>query len=327
MNDSHTFSSWRSYVMRLDWSNRHDASYKAQIKAVLFDLTFDDTAHDIAELMLKAGRSPTPTELSDQWPRAVAFVHGNEQALQSSPRVRLTPFKRAIQPPPFDPKILASFAEPTNSISDIRQFLINRSPEPVNVLPGEFIHQVFGDKIAIVCDHFKSNGIVAKHDDDLEFLNLLVSGTDRNNPDGAWFLSNPVDGLLHENASGKLSARSEPCITDFRHIVCESDHADPDQWLRAWSQIRLPIISITESGNPESCAHVLIMINAKSKQHWDEIADKHFKQGLLPTIGADTKTMSAVRLTRLPNVNRLSKGGFQRLLYLNPSPDSTPIFP
>ena len=128
--------------MRLDWSSRHDTSYKAQIKAVALDLTFDDTANDIAELMLRAGRPPTPTELSDQWPRAVAFVRGNEQAAQSSASVRLTPFKRAILPPPFDPKMLASFAEPTNNISDIRQFLINRSPEPVNISPGEFIHLI-----------------------------------------------------------------------------------------------------------------------------------------------------------------------------------------
>ena len=70
---------------------------------------------------------------------------------------------------------------------------------------------------------------------------------------------------------------------------------------------------------------MLVRINAASKADWTAIVEKHFKRGLLAALGADLKVMTAVRLTRLPNVYRINKGGFQRLLYLNPNPEPKAI--
>ena len=44
---------------------------------------------------------------------------------------------------------------------------------------------------------------------------------------------------------------------------------------------------------------------------------------VLVTLGADPGALSAVRLTRLPQARRGDR--VQRLLYLNPAPDATPI--
>jgi hypothetical protein len=46
---------------------------------------------------------------------------------------------------------------------------------------------------------------------------------------------------------------------------------------------------------------------------------------MLVTLGADRKAISAVRLTRLPGCERAEKRSVQTLLYLNGSPDLTPI--
>jgi hypothetical protein len=64
--------------MRLDWaSGRHDASYKAQVKAVALGLAFEDVAPMITELMVRAGRSPRSRELD-----GIAFP----DALQLAPQ-------------------------------------------------------------------------------------------------------------------------------------------------------------------------------------------------------------------------------------------------
>jgi hypothetical protein len=42
-------------------------------------------------------------------------------------------------------------------------------------------------------------------------------------------------------------------------------------------------------------------------------------------LGADPGALTAVRLTRLGNCDRVEKGKIQRLLYLDSEPDGTPI--
>ena len=43
------------------------------------------------------------------------------------------------------------------------------------------------------------------------------------------------------------------------------------------------------------------------------------------TLAADRKAISGVRLTRLPGCERVEKKQIQALLYLNGTPDGTPI--
>ena len=82
--------------------------------------------------------------------------------------------------------------------------------------------------------------------------------------------------------------------------------------------------------------HALLRVDAPSKEGWDEIRDA--LAPLLIMLGADISSLSAVRLSRLPCCERLGKQDehgvyqnfedgphLQRLLYLNPQPDGTPI--
>ena len=140
-------------------------------------------------------------------------------------------------------------------------------------------------------------------------------------PDGVWFLPQPVDGEYHPNprSEGKLSRRSEESVTAWRYAVLESDKAAPEDWLRCLIQMPLRIVSICESGGRS--IHALVRIDAASKEDWD--AKVGAIKPVLVTLGADPGALSAVRLTRLPQAQRGER--VQRLLYLNPAADGTPI--
>jgi hypothetical protein len=142
---------------------------------------------------------------------------------------------------------------------------------------------------------------------------------------GAWFLCNPVDGLIHFNPRlCKDSRRSEESVTSFRYGVLECDHEPKEVWFPIWLKIlvslALPIVSITDSAGIS--AHALVRGDCESKADWDAWK----RDVLLPLveIGACDGSLSAVRLTRLPNCYRGDH--LQRLLYLNPAADSTSIF-
>lgn len=144
--------------------------------------------------------------------------------------------------------------------------------------------------------------------------------------EGVWYLAQPVDGLEYVNprakkddGSPKLSRRSEESVTSWRHLVLESDEADARDWLGALVQLPLRIVAIYTSGGRS--IHALVRIDAKSKGNWDGIVKQI--RPVLVTLGADPKAMSAVRLTRLPGCRRGEK--LQKLLYLNPDPESAPI--
>jgi hypothetical protein len=145
---------------------------------------------------------------------------------------------------------------------------------------------------------------------------------------GAWFLSNPVNGngvnlerLVSSNNRSGETFRSEENLTSFKYLVLESDEAPQDLWIRGLVQLPLPIVSIVTSGGKS--LHALIRIDAVDGDHWRAI-----RQRIAPTLvtlGADKNALTAVRLTRLPGSYRKEKERWQELLYLNPNADETPI--
>lgn len=167
-------------------------------------------------------------------------------------------------------------------------------------------------------------------------------------PEGAWFLAQPVDGKWHLNPDSidrhtglpKYSRRSRHSVTAWRYLVLESDDAPTHLWLNLLVQLHLPIAALYTSGGRS--IHALVRIDAPSKAHFDDARDSLMP--LLSTLGADPAAMTAVRLTRLPGAYRCGKtvreniNGrpvkrfhpfpqplLQRLLYLNPTPNATPI--
>ncbi len=140
---------------------------------------------------------------------------------------------------------------------------------------------------------------------------------------GIWYLCNPVDGEWHpiENRPGEFSCRSDSALTDYRHLVLESDLAPAELWLPFITQMPARVASIYGSGGRS--IHALLVIDAHSKAEFDAIAEPLKRP--LKRLGGDPACLSAVRLTRLPGCHRPEKGGFQKLLYLHPNPPLCPI--
>jgi hypothetical protein len=190
-----------------------------------------------------------------------------------------------------------------------RKWLKDHSPVSTSVSPDEALRAIFPEPEKVVLfTRPKSQGFL--------WPNLQVSAM-QGYPLGLWFLSNPVDGLWHRNKAKRQSMRSEENLLAFRHGVIESDHWKEEEeiWLALLVQMVLPIIMITHSG--DRGAHALVRLAAKDKAEWT-----HFKKRRLEplvALGACEPTMTAVRLTRVPNVFRAETGQTQELLYLNPN--------
>jgi len=228
----------------------------------------------------------------------------------------------------FDPMALACVARRGPVVT--AAYLAARSPlNPLAKTPASFLRAVFleGDQV-LVFGEMRSQGQTLWHHGgeacDAFALDEYKDGWN----DGVWFLSNPIDGEWREverlrrpgNPTG-CTRRAEENITSFRHVVVESDHADPSMWLSAIAQMPLPIISLVTSGGKS--IHALVRVNARDGDHWRDIVGRI--KPMLVRLGADPQAMSAVRLTRLPFCMRVAKGQRQELLFLNPGADGTPI--
>lgn len=235
--------------------------------------------------------------------------------------------------PAFSPEKLERIAAKIPAVTD--DFLAAISPKAVhNCTPASFLHALTRPSERIVVfSEFRSQGQhVWTHQPppfDARELDAFRAGA----REGVWFLNNPVTGDYLPSDSGKPSRRSRQNVTSWRYLVLESDEANPAHWLAALAQIPLRIASLATSGGKS--IHALVRVDADSKSAWDSVVESY--KPILVTLGADPKAMSAVRLTRLPLCERggwTDKEGvwhayetphLQRLLYLNPDPNGTPL--
>jgi len=224
--------------------------------------------------------------------------------------------------PAFCPMVLKRVAAKAASVRDVVAFIEGRSPVAVEGLGSAgFLRRLYpkgsGEKVLVFSEMRSQGQLLWKADaSDVIFEEDLPAG-----PEGVWFLAQPVDGEYHCNPrlGGKPSRRSEESVTAWRYAVLESDEAGPDEWLRCLIQLPLRIASVCESGGRS--IHALVRLDAESKADWD--ARVGAIKPVLVTLGADPGALSAVRLTRLPQAKRGEQ--VQRLLFLNPAPDGTPI--
>ena len=221
----------------------------------------------------------------------------------------------------FDPAKLARIAAKLDGIDP--QWFAARSPKrPDNRTPASFLHELYapGEKV-IVFDDFESQGQAVWECTPPPFDARSLDAFRTGKPHGVWYLCNPVTGDYLPNDTGNPSRRSWQNVTSWRYMVLESDTANPDHWLAALAQLPIPISAIYMSGGKS--IHALVRLGAESKEQWDDTADR--LKPMLITLGADRKAISAVRLTRLPQCERVEKGQMQTLLYLNGKPDLCPI--
>jgi hypothetical protein len=305
---------WYEFVSRLPWEkgNLDVASYDALLRAASLGVPASTAIEEIAARIRAAGDYPRPHKLESQWRRASMHV----KAEPSSPGPIV-----ASQRPAFDPDYAKRIADRVPVSVDVR-WLKRRSPVITWITPAEYLSAVFGMgcQVLVFTDP-RSQGQTVYQKLSLKTERSALKGFERGHKDGVWFLSNPVDGQYHFNPrQDSMSRRSEESITDFRHVVLESDCQPLEQWLRILVQLKLPIVSIVSSGGKS--LHALARVDASSKEDWDQKVRR-----LMPwlvKVGADRGAMTAVRLTRLPGCYRGDK--LQELLYLNPNPASGPIW-
>ena len=215
--------------------------------------------------------------------------------------------------PTFDPAKLAQVAAQIGE--DITPgWLAARSPVPVaNMTPHDFLASIYqpGERVFIFVGRNETQGTA-----------LWPGGRFRaSHENGVWFQAQPVDGLWRaKRMSTGRSRRNADCVTSFRFLVVESDVAEPELWLKALVQMRLPITAIYHSGGRS--IHALVRIDARSREQW-EARVAPLKAGLVQ-LGADPASLTSVRLTRLPNAHRGTRK--QELFYLNPEPTPEPIY-
>jgi hypothetical protein len=250
-----------------------------------------ETAHSLIERSMI--REPRPREIED----AVSKAYGQTDTGTSLPR-------KAEPEPKYDPSKLERIASMINF--DITpEWLEARSPRSCwNRSPAGFLHSLYepGEHVWIGSTKDARRGQMYVHGGDREDFRCLDHLREGN--EGVWFLSNPVTGeavegvgIVNEFYPKGESWRSEENVTSWRYMVIESDTAPENLWLRMLVQAPLAISAIYTSGG--NSIHALVRVDQPSKEEWDEFRDS-IKTELI-TLGACPGSLSAVRLTRLPN--------------------------
>jgi hypothetical protein len=245
------------------------------------------------------------------------------------------PREEAKIPPPdakpvFDPNYLRTFTArlPDSATVDPDYLEIRSQFSCHNRSPAGFLHKIFrpGESVWITTNSQSRDGFIWTHEgrtQNLAELDYLKAGHS-----GVWFLSNPIDGLEHQterlvsefNPLG-ASFRCSDCTTSWRHVVIETDDAPAPAWLKALVLLELPIVAIYHSG--KRGAHALVNLGSSTSEQWHAQLGPHLDH--LIRLGACPKTLTQLRLSRLPNCRREQTGQLQQLLYLTPDADGTPI--
>lgn len=290
----------------------------------------DDAEMEIVRLLT---REAQPTEVSDAFRKARCC--GAERRPIAEPTRHLGSNKKPTVK--FDPQKLERIAKRLPAVNE--NWLSERSPTRIDrCSPEAFLQAISGNgENILIFSTFRSQGQHLWYNRGSCLVPNELTRFTTGCSDGVWYLSNPCDGQWRcldrlkspYNPSGR-TRRAEENITAFRYAVLESDDAQPQHWLSTLAQMPLPIVSIVTSGGRS--LHSLVRVNAQSKSEWDDIVRGKLRHHLT-LLGADDGALTAVRLTRLPFCMRYRSGGDtfyeaprqQKLIYLNPRADGTPI--
>jgi len=213
----------------------------------------------------------------------------------------------------YDSEKLLRFAGSWNGKIDL-VWLANRSVfDPATVTPDGFLRAIYrpGEHVYVAENDWGENDAIWPKE-------ALSAGGKA----GMKFLAQPIDAEWHPNPrTGKMSRRSRESVTSWRYLVLESDMAKARVWLAALAKLPLRISAIYSSGGKS--IHALVRLDATTEAHWKDQRER-LLEGIV-VLGADRQSMSSVRLTRLPGFFREEKGRWQKLLYLNPEPQASPL--
>ena len=126
---------------------------------------------------------------------------------------------------------------------------------------------------------------------------------DWNHSNGAWIRVNPLSGNGVRNSD----------VTDFRHVLVESDSMDPGKQLKFLQDSMLPIAAIVSSANKS--VHAIVRVDAPSKAEYTRRVEFLFKWLRARGFEVDTQNKNPSRLSRIPGVTRGDR--YQKLLGTN----------
>ena len=290
--------------------HNHQLTYRCFLVAARLAVKAEDALQIVLQQLETAGAIIDPHAVGRQLKRAFEYVNNALVDCEVSAR----PQQPKVQ---FCPQILERISQ--NLLApNIVDFVGGLSPiNPGWVDSHCFLTHLYrpGERV-VMFTKYKSQGQLLWEHGVTDRSDVPTSG-----PDGVWFLANPVDGQYYPNPreGGKRSRRSEESVSNWRYMVIESDKANRDHWLATVIQMPLRIAAIYESGG--NSIHVLVRVDAGSKNEWDEIRNRW--KGILEILGADPGALTAVRLSRLAQAWRGKVR--QTLLFLDPNPSDTPI--
>jgi hypothetical protein len=258
--------------------------------------------------------------------RATAFVIGTPEG---SLHINNNGHKeKPKEKPTFDPALLSERAAKIPELVDAAYFEARSQFTCYNRTPAGFLHTLYlpGEHVWITTNPESSKGEIWTHDGPQQRFDELDHY--RTGCQGVWYLTYPISAQLYSiercksafNPDG-LSFTTLESATAWRYLLIETDVAPQELWRKIIVQLPQKIVAIYESG--KNGDHVLIRLDAASKADFD-VRCAQFDDDLV-RLGACQGSLTARRLSRLPNCMREETGQLQRLLYLAPDADGTPI--
>jgi hypothetical protein len=230
--------------------------------------------------------------------------------------------------PAFDPDYLAQRAARIPEDIDPAYLEARSQFSCHNRTPAGFLHKLYreGENVWITANPKSSEGEIWTHVGTRQRFDELDHF--RTGWAGVWYLTYPISGDLYSidrcksqfNPRG-LSFTTLECATAWRYLLLETDVAPEKLWRKLIVQLPQKIVAIYESG--KNGDHVLLRLDATGKEDFDARISQ-FDDELI-RLGACPGSLTARRLSRLPNCMREQTGNLQRLLYLSPDSDGTPI--
>ena len=331
-------AAWIKYIDAIHWApgELNHQEFAAFAKAAYHAIDPDIAFNFIVDRMKRCGARDL--RLSKiRYSLLRAYGTGGEGPCRSAPPLQL---------PPVEPYSEQRLRETVGDLAEKvdEAFFIERSPFTTwNRTPAGVLHKlcVPGEKVWVTANDASSDGCLWSNDGingcsahwisasgepggperfESNFACLSFFARNQRN---VWFLNNPVTGNPHFDArlAHGQSYRCIETVTSWRYLVLETDVAAPQLWLALLAMAPIRIAAIYHSGGRGH--HALVRIDAGSKLEADDICE-FYKREYCP-LGACKSTLSAFRLTRLPNCFRGQTGQWQRLIYLNHQPTGTPI--
>ena len=140
-----------------------------------------------------------------------------------------------------------------------------------------------------------------------------------------FIIVNPLSGEPAPTKGGdKETLRGDLCVKNFKYCLIEFDNLSREDQIRFWSQVKLPITALIDSGNKSIHGWIDVQRLAKieTQEKWQSEIKMRLYDRILKPLGVDVSCSNPARLSRLPGHWR-EKEAIQRILWL--SPEGRPV--